>query len=386
MRSNRSRLLFVVASVAALFSLRAVSNPSNGRDPATRALSIFSDVFSLTRQNYVEPTDSKTLLSGAYDGMSDALDPFSYYVTASERAAYRAQEASGSVGPGIVLARRGGFPYIVAPLPGSPAQKAGVHPGDLLDTVDGKPVRNASLWRVKGALDGPEGSHVTVILFRGGDEKRVSLSIPRARFSAPALATRWDKDVAVVTVPAFNHATADGLRRAIEDANRRGTQRMVVDVRGAIGGEISDAVPAASLFAGKGTVAKVVARKVALPPLESTGERLWKGRTVVLTDDSTGGAAEVFAAALHDRADATTVGETTVGMAIVQRQVPTQSGGSLYMTVGRYLSPSGTPLGGKGLAPDDRVIVFPGEPGAKDAILERGLEVARGATPARRAA
>jgi len=83
MRSNRSRLLFVVASVAALLSLRAVSNPGNGRDPATRALSIFSDVFALTRQNYVEQTDTKTLLNGAYDGMSDALDPFSYYVTAS---------------------------------------------------------------------------------------------------------------------------------------------------------------------------------------------------------------------------------------------------------------------------------------------------------------
>ena len=77
---------------------------------------------------------------------------------------------------------------------------------------------------------------------------------------------------------------------------------------------------------------------------------------MVLTDDATGGAAEVFAAALHDRADATTVGETTVGMAIVQRQVPTQSGGSLFMTVGRYLSPSGTPLGGKGLAPDGSLL------------------------------
>ena len=387
MKSNRSRLLFLVGSVAALLSLRAVSSPDGaGRDPATRALSIFSDVLSLTRSNYVEPADNKTLLEGAYDGMSDALDSYSFYVPAAERAAFRAEKAPGEVDPGIVVARRGGFPYVVAPLPGSPAQKAGVHPGDLLDTVDGKPVRNASLWRVKGALDGPEGSHVQVILFRGGEEKRVSLSIPRARFSAPALAVRWDKDVAVVTVPAFNRATADGLRRAIEDANRRGIQRMVVDVRGAIGGDIPDAVPAASLFAGKGTVAKVVARKVAVQPLESTGERLWKGKTVVLTDDSTGGAAEVFAAALHDRADATTVGETTVGMAIVQRQVPTQSGGSLFMTVGRYLSPSGTPLGGKGLAPDDRVIVFPGEPGAKDTILERGLEVARGATSARRAA
>jgi carboxyl-terminal processing protease len=387
MKSNRARLLFVIGSLAALLSLRAVSNPNNaGRDPATRALSIFSDVFSLTRQNYVEPTDSKTLLNGAYDGMSDALDPFSYYVTASERAAYRAQEASGAVGPGIVIARRGGFPYVVAPLPGSPAQKAGVHSGDLLDTVDGKPVRNASLWKVKGALEGPEGSHVEVILFRGGEEKRVSLSISRARFTAPALSTRWEKDVAIVTVPSFARATADGLRQAIEEANRRGVPRMVIDLRGAIGGEIPDAAPAVSLFAGKGSVARVVARKVSLPAIESSGERLWKGRTIILTDDATGGAAEVFAAALHDRAEATTVGETTVGMAIVQRQVPTQSGGTLFMTVGRYLSPSGTPLGGKGLAPDERVIVFPGESGARDAILERGLEVARGASSARRAA
>jgi carboxyl-terminal processing protease len=387
MRSNRARLLFVIGSLAALVSLRAVSNPSgSGRDPATRALSIFSDVFSLTRQNYVEPTDSKTLLNGAYDGMSDALDPFSYYVTAAERAAYRAQEASGAVGPGIVIARRGGFPYVVAPLPGSPAQKAGVHPGDLFDTVDGRPVRNASLWKVKGALEGPEGSHVEVILFRGGEEKRVSLSILRARFTAPALSTRWEKDVAIVTVPFFAHATAEGLKQAIEEANRRGILRMLIDLRGAIGGEIPDVAPAVSLFAGKVLVARVVARKVSLPVIESSGERLWKGRTVVLTDDATGGAAEIFAAALHDRAEATTVGETTVGMAIVQRQVPTQSGGTLFMTVGRYLSPSGTPLGGKGLPPDERVIVFPGEPGARDAILERGLEVARGASPARRAA
>ncbi len=387
MKSNRSRILFVVASLAALVSLRAVSNTGgSGRDPATRALSIFSDVFSLTRQNYVEPADSKTLLRGAYDGMSDALDPFSYYVTASERASYRAQEASGAVGPGIVLARRGGFPYVVAPLPGSPAQKAGVHPGDLIDIVDGRPVRNSSLWRVKAALEGPEGSHVEIILFRMGDERRVTLSILRARFEAPALSTRWESDVEVVTVPSFTRATADGLRKAVEEANRRGIQRLVLDLRGAIGGEIAEAAPAASLFTGKGLVAKVVSRKVTLAPLESNGERLWKGRTVVLMDDATGGAAEVFAAALRDRAEATTVGETTVGMAIVQRPVPTQSGGTLFMTVGRYVSPSGTALAGKGLAPDERVIVFPGETGGKDAILERGLEVARGSGPARRAA
>lgn len=387
MRSNRARLLFVVGSVAALVSLRAVSTPSgSGKDPATRALSIFSDVFTLTRQNYVEPTDSKKLIEGAYDGMSDALDPFSYYVQASERAAFRTKESAGAVGPGIVLARRGGFPYVVAPVPGSPAEKAGVQAGDLIDTVDGKPVRNSSIWRIESALDGPEGTHVAVILFRGGDEKRVSLSIPRARFDAPALSTRWERDVAIVRIPSLNAATAEGLRQAIGEAERRGVTRMVLDLRGAIGGEIPQVAPSVALFTGKGLVARVVARRVSLPAIETAGERLWKGRTVVLTDDATGGASEVFAAALHDRAGAITVGETTVGMAIVQRLVPTQSGGTLYMTVGRYVSPSGTFLGGKGLSPDERVVVFPGEPGARDTILERGLEVARGATPAHRAA
>lgn len=387
MKSNRSRLLFVVGSLAALFSIRAVSGPSSsGRDPATRALAIFSDVLSLTRQNYVEPVDTRTLLQGAYDGMSDALDPFSYYVSASERSAYRAQQNSGAVGPGIVLSRRGGFSYVVAAMAGSPAETAGVKPGDLIDTVDGKQVRNSPLWRVKAALEGPEGTRVELIVFREGDEKRLVLDVPRMRFQPPAPSTRWERDVAVVKVPAFTHETAEALRQAVEEANRRSVSRMILDLRGTIGGEIADAVPAAAVFIGKGPVAKVMARRVALAPLEATGERLWKGRTVILTDEATGGPAEVLAAAVHDRGEGITVGETTVGMAIVQRLVPTESGGTLYMTVGKYLSPSGTPLGGKGLAPDEHVMVFPGGEESKDPILTRGLEVARGAPPMRRAA
>jgi carboxyl-terminal processing protease len=392
MRSNRSRLLFVIGSFAALLSIRAVTSPAvSGRDSATRALSIFSDIFSLTRSNYVEPTESKTLLEGAYDGMSDALDPFSYYVPASERGAYRAQQAAGAVGPGVVVARRGGFPYVVAPIPGSPAEKAGVKAGDLIDTVDGKPVRNASLWKVKAALEGPENTKVEILVFRGGDERRVTFKIPRARFEPAAVSSRFEGDVAVIKVPSFRKDTAGALRQAVEQAKSKPAQAVIVDLRGAIGGEPSDAAAAAALFTGPGTMAKAVSRKVAIPSLEGSGDRVWTGRTVLLTDDATGGAAEIFAAAVHDRAQAVTVGETTVGMAIVQRAVTTEAGGTLYMTVARYVSPSGTPLAGRGLSPDDRVIVFAdqsagGKSPAGDPILDRGLEVARGAVPRRRVA
>ncbi|HEY3204580.1 MAG TPA: S41 family peptidase [Thermoanaerobaculia bacterium] len=387
MRSNQSRILFVVISICALASLRAVTGPDpGGRDPATRALSIFSEVLSLTRSNYVEPTDSKTLLEGAYDGMSDALDPFSFYVPAASIAAYRAQEAAGAASPGIVFARRGGYPYVVAPLPGSPAEKAGVRAGDLIDSVDGKALRNAPIWKVKAALEGPEGSSCELGLFRGGDEKRLAISVTRARFEPPGPSTKWERDVAIIKIGTFTTATAAAVRKELEEANRRAISKVILDLRGSIGGEVAQAAPVASLFVGSGRIATVVARKVDARPLEAQGEAVWKGRTVLLIDDSTGGAAEVLAAALHDRAKAITVGETTVGMAILQKNVPTEEGGSLFMTVGRYVSPSGQVLGGKGLSPDERVIVFPGENGDRDLILERGLEMARSEASSRRAA
>jgi carboxyl-terminal processing protease len=378
MKSNRSRLAFVVVSLGALASLRAVAGPEGvGRDPATRALSIFSEVFSLTRSNYVEPTDPKALLEGAYDGMSDALDPFSYYVPASAMAVYKAQQASGAASPGIVFSRRGGYPSVVGPLPGSPAEKAGIKAGDLIDSIDGKALRNAPYWQIKAALEGPEGSSCEIGLFRGGDEKRLTIAVTRGRFEPPAPATTWERDVAIVKIPAFTPGTAAAVKKELDEATRRSIRSLVLDLRGSIGGDAADAAPVASLFLGKGTIATVVSRKVAGKPLEGTGEPVWKGRTVILIDDSTAGPAEVLAAALHDRAKATTVGETTVGMAIVQRTIPTEEGGALFMTVGRYVAPSGQVLGGKGLTPDERVLVFPGETGERDQILERGLEVAR---------
>jgi carboxyl-terminal processing protease len=376
MKSNRSRVLFVVVSIAALASLRAVDS-GPGRDSATKALSVFSEVFSLTRGNYVDATEPKVLLEGAYDGMTDALDPFSYYVPAASMSAYRAQQSSGAVGPGILVARRGGFPYVVAPLPGSPAQKAGVQPGDLIHAVDGKNLRNSPLWKITSALEGPEGSTVEVGLFRVVEDKKLTLRLRRERFSPPAVETKWERDVGIVRIPGFTPATADGVRRAIEEANRRSIDKLIVDVRGTIGGDPVDVPPVASLFTGRGPVARIITRKVTVKPLDASGEAAWKGRTVLLIDEATGGPAEIFAAALKDRGNATTVGETTVGMAIIQRLVPTGSGGSLFMTVGRYQSPSGTILGGKGLTPDERVITFPGDTESRDPILEKGLEVAR---------
>ena len=159
MKSNRSRV-----AVRGRFALRPGLAAGDDRAGGRRARPGDAGALDLLRGLLADPhqlrradRQPRLLLEGAYDGMSDALDPFSYYVPASAMAAYKAQQASGAASAGIVFARRGGYPYVVAPLPGSPAEKAGVKAGDLIDIVDGKPLRNAPLWKIKAALEGPEG-------------------------------------------------------------------------------------------------------------------------------------------------------------------------------------------------------------------------------------
>src|SRR5262249_14196844 len=157
------------------------------------------------------------------------LDPFSYYVPAASMAAYKAQQAAGAASTGIVFARRGGYPYVVAPLPGSPAEKAGVKPGDLLDSVDGQSLRNAPFWKVKAALEGPPGSSCGIALSRGGDEKRATISVPRGSFQSPPPSTTWERDVAIVKIPSFDASTAAAVRKELDEASRRSITRVVLD-------------------------------------------------------------------------------------------------------------------------------------------------------------
>ena len=220
MKSNRSRIAFVVVSLGALASLRAVAGPEGaGRDPATRALSIFSEVFSLTRSNYVEPADSKALLEGAYDGMSDALDPFSYYVPASAMAAYKAQQSAGASAPGIVFARRGGYPVRRrARCPARPPRRRASR--RATSSTRWTERRSATLrsGRSRPRSRGPEGSSVELGLFRGGDEKKLTIPVTRARFDAPGPSTKWERDVAIIRIPAFTAATAAAVRKELDEA------------------------------------------------------------------------------------------------------------------------------------------------------------------------
>jgi carboxyl-terminal processing protease len=182
----------------------------------------------------------------------------------------------------------------------------------------------------------------------------------------------------VIRIPYFQPGVSAAVRRQLESLPP-GSPAVIVDVRDSAGGDMDEAVRTASLFIPSGEVAKISGKKIAGKTFSTSGSQVWKGKTVVLIDNGSGGPPEVFAGALHDRAGSDLVGEPTAGMAIVQRLLPMSSGGALYMTVGEYVTPGGTELTGRALRPTIRVDLFPGEKADGDPVIRRAVEVARGA-------
>ena len=424
---SKSRVVGLVASASLLLALFVVlpgmgadEKDTERNDTLYRPLGLFTEVLGLVRSNYVEPVELKPLLAGAFAGMTEALDPFSEYVPPEKMAAFAAWEASREkkdvLDTGIVLARRFGFPVVVAAIDGSPAAAAGVKSDDVIEKVDGQLTRNTALWELDAKLSGKAGGRVRLEVVREGKPRHRTIDIVRASWSPSMPSAERVEGETVVRIPSFTPGTAAAIRKILEPLDR--THPLILDVRSNAMGDFDEAARAAALFVTPGPLGELTGRRIAGKTFQAApGERVHESPLVVLVDSGTAGAAELFASALREAtvrapapgpkavrdAQAPTkddddsldaeggtetakgaerlavrlVGETTVGMGFTSDVVRLSSGGSLKLAVGKIHTLAGRTLCPKGLQPDDRV--FHGPPdeatGKSDPILKRGLKV-----------
>src|SRR5712692_1245492 len=153
---SKKKAVFFAVSVALVFSLLggALFGQATQRNNVFRYLSIFTEVFDLVRNNYVEQVSSDQLLDGAFSGVTDAIDEFSYYVPPSQMNAYKNFVDVDDNGLGLVVTKRFGYAYVISAVPGSPAAKAGIERGDFIEKVDGHPTQKMAVWQVRSALQG----------------------------------------------------------------------------------------------------------------------------------------------------------------------------------------------------------------------------------------
>jgi C-terminal peptidase prc len=425
---SKTRALSVAASASLLLALFVVlpgmgadEKNKEGKEALYRPVGLFTEVFKLVRDNYVEPTELKPLLAGSFSGMTEAMDPFSEYVPPDKMAAFSAFEAAKekreALDTGIVLARRFGFPVVVAGVAGSPAAAAGVRSDDVIEKIDGVLTRSMALWELESRLSGKAGSRVHLAVVRDGKPRHRTLDIVRVSWTPAAPSAERIDGETVIRIPAFVPGTTAALKDILKPLDR--TRPLVLDLRSSATGSFDEAARAAALFVPAGPLGELSGRRIETKTFRSEpGERVHESRLVLLVDSGTAGAAEFFAAAVRDAGtrdagaklvtedrkkasaedpdapdafdpgvDASKdgekvklavrlVGEPTVGMGFTAQVVKLASGGSLKLSVGKIRTVAGKALCPKGLQPDDRVFHGPDDAaGRLDPILQRGLKI-----------
>jgi len=261
----------------------------------------------------------------------------------------------------------------------SPAREAGVKPGDVIVSVDGKSVVGESVNLVVAKVKGPEGSDVTIGVKKGGKGRAVEKTMTRREIRIPVTRTRiFRRDghrIGYIYFASFSRGSHRELKRAMERVMDRGAESVVLDLRANGGGLLEEAILTSSLFLKKGeTVVETRSRTKGDEVFRAVAGSLDSPPMVVLANRGTASAAEILAAALQAVNKVPVVGTRTFGKGLYQEVIQLENGGALDLSVGEFYTANGVSLAGKGLTPDVPVVQPP--KARRDLQLERALRVA----------
>jgi len=343
-------LFFAVCAVVGSFLQRRVGAQSSADESQLRdSLKSFTNVYAQVEDNYAEPIDSDkadtVIYDGAIPGMLRVLDPHSNFYDPKAYAKMREEQHGRYYGVGMTIQQpfSGGKTYVVFPMEGAPAFKAGIHPGDVIASVDGKSTDGMTSDLVAKALKGPKGTHVQVTMVREGQPKPLSFDLVRDEIPNYSVDLKYEirPGVGYIHLKQFQETTAQEVNDAVDGFGD--LKGLVLDLRGNPGGLLSQAVEVCDHLLTKGQT--IVSQKGrAYPDVVYTANHGNGSRTfpiVVLVNRGTASAAEIVSGALQDHDRALIVGETTFGKGLVQTVYNLSEDTGLALTTYHYYTPSG---------------------------------------------
>lgn len=319
-------------------------------------LRTFTDVFNQVRRNYVEEVDDKQLMEAAITGMLSKLDPHSSYLPGDDYEDLDHNSRGEYVGIGVDVAAEDGRVVVRKVLVPSPADSAGINPGDVFTSIAGKPVKGRKLQESMDDLGGPAGSEVEVVVLTPEGESYTKV-LQRQVLKVPALFARMFSDgIAYFSLSYFHRESARDLQSAIESMLGEGKtiNGIVLDLRDNPGGVLQSAVDIVDGFLDSGKIVSMRGRNssMAMEFNARPGQWIPGVPLVVLMDRGSASASEVVAGALQDHGRALILGERSFGKGSVQTVLPLRNGGGIKLTTARYYTPSGTSIQAEGIEPD----------------------------------
>nr|WP_263326088.1 S41 family peptidase [Neobacillus sp. Marseille-Q6967] len=314
--------------------------------------------YDTLKGEYFEDLDQKKLINGAIDGMVKALDdPYTDYMSVEEAESFHSSISSSFEGIGAEIQEKDGHIVIVSPIKGSPAEKAGLQPNDIIMAVDGKSLQGMTSTEAVTIIRGEKGTKVELTIQRSGSDEPIKVPIIRDTIPIETVYGEMLEDgIAKVQITSFSTNTSKDLVNILNEYEKQGMKGLVLDLRQNPGGLLDEAISISSMFVPKGKLLlKVEDRngKVKEYPSQNNGNPEFP--LVVLIDKGSASASEILAGAVRESAGVKLVGENSFGKGTVQTAKDFQDGSNLKFTTAKWLTPKGNWIHKKGIKPDYEV-------------------------------
>ena len=345
--SSLAILLFTI--VGGFVNVRASSN-----DGAYRQLSVYSEVLSRIRLEYVEEPNIPVVTVGALHGLLESLDANSSYLSAEEYKHYKAMKSGGKADIGATVSKRFGYANVVSIIPGGPAEKAGIENSDILESIEGKTTHDMSLAEIRGMLSGDQGSTITVAVVRPRKAEPQKIVITRDMITIPPVADKMLADnVGYIHVDAFPEGKSQEVATKIRELQKQGAKKLVLDLRNSSSGAESEGIATANLFLDHGTITYLQGQKYPREAFNADPIKdITKLPVAVLVNRGTAGPAEIVASAILENARGDVVGDKTFGDGSVQKLIEMRDNSALILSIAKYYSPGGKSIQDAAVTPN----------------------------------
>ena len=370
--SARSKIiLLVIALVLTGSCLFAGHEPqktgkAQDKDDLYNQIELFSNAVSAIRSDYVTEVDSKKIVYGSLRGMLSSLDDFSSFLDPDEYKEITAGAKGEFGGIGVEITSKDGILTIITPIAGTPADRAGIKPGDKIVRINGKTTKDMTMNDAVKLMRGDPGTQIVPTVWREKEEKVLDIPIKRAIINITSIKDAYliENKIGYVRLIEFQEKAGRELEDALKRLEGQGMDALILDLRNNPGGLLDTAIDISEKFLPKDQV--IVSTKSRNPSQDNVYKS--SGRfghpqypMVILVNEGSASASEIVAGALRDNKRAVLVGTKTFGKASVQTVMPLRDGSGLRLTTALYYTPSGKSIMNQGVVPD--VVVEREEPG-----------------------
>jgi carboxyl-terminal processing protease len=343
---------------------------------------IFWDAWKILKEKYVEKdVPDVNLFYGTMSGLVAGLgDPYTNFFNPDDNKKFNQELAGNFEGIGAEIAVKKGQLLVTKPLPATPAEKAGLKSGDQILSIDGQSTQGMTTNEAVYKIRGPQGSQVTLEIFREGFDKPQNFYIIRDKIDVKSVTWTMKNNFAYIELVHFNGDTISEFNNIIQEILVKNPQGIILDLRDNPGGYLDMAVEVASEWVEDGPIVIETGREGKIDEFSAQGTaRLAKFKTVVLINGLSASASEIVAGALQDYGLATIIGEKTFGKGSVQDIQQLKDGSAIKITVAKWLTPKGRSINEQGIKPDIEVKLTPEDfDNNRDPQLDKAVELLGG--------